>query len=95
MQIKAKDKKEKDIAIYKAKKAIQVYINKAKAELNKRGVIARKLEKERLVYIAEYKARREEVDEELFEAIRDPEKDPTNTDTELLQVPPLATTSSL
>ena len=87
-QIEAKDKKKKDIAIHKAKKAIQVYVNKAKAELNKRGVIARRLEKERLVHVAECKARGEEVDKELFEAIWDPEKDPTDTDTKLLQVPP-------
>ena len=87
-QIEAKDKKEKDIAIQKAKKAIQVYVNKAKAELNKRGVIARRLEKERLVHVAECEARGEEVDEELFEAIRDPEKNPTDADKELLQVPP-------
>jgi hypothetical protein len=83
---KAKAQKEKDEAIRKAEKAVNDAINKAKKALNRRGIDARKAERDRKKAITEFN--KEFIPLELLLPIRDPSKNPTLEDLELLKPHP-------
>ena len=85
---KAKEQKEKDEAIRKAQKAINNDIRKLKIALNRRGIEARKSERERKKLLLELTAKEEFIPLELLVPIHDPEKDPTPADLEPLQLHP-------
>jgi hypothetical protein len=82
----AKAQKEKDEAIRKAEKAVNDAINKAKKALHRRGIDARKAERERKKAIAQFDE--EFIPIELLTPIRDPSKDPTSEDLESLKPHP-------
>jgi hypothetical protein len=84
----AKRKKETDESIRKAQKAITEAANKAKRALNRRGIEARKLERERRQLLEELQVRNEFIDVDLLDPIPDPEKNPTAEDLESLQPHP-------
>ena len=85
---KEKEEKEKALAIKKAQKNIQIAINKAKASLNRRGIAARKAEKERKKQVKIIQAEGGIVPVELLVVIPDPEKHPSPEDLESLEAPP-------
>jgi len=85
---KEKEEKEKALAIKKAQKNIQIAINKAKASLNRRGIAARKAEKERKKQVKLIQAEGGIGPVELLVVIPDPEKHPSPEDLESLQAPP-------
>ena len=85
---KQKSDKEKAAAIKKAQRSIQTAVNKAKASLHRRGVDARKAEKERKNQVRLILAAGGIVPAELLIAIPDPEKSPSAEDLESLQAPP-------
>ena len=87
-KIAAKRKRESEEAIRRAEKAITEAVNKAKRSLNRRGIEARRLERERRQLIVELRARGEYIHMDLFDPIQDPEKDPTPEDLELLKPHP-------
>lgn len=87
-KIKEKEQKEKDEAIRKAKKAINDDIRKSKNALYRRGIEARKAEREHKRILLELTAKEEFIPLELFIPIRDPEKNPTLADLESLQPHP-------
>jgi hypothetical protein len=72
----------------KAQRAIRVASNKAKNELHRKGVDARKAERERKKKIQALQSAREPVPEDLLIPIRDPEKDPTPEELESLKLHP-------
>jgi hypothetical protein len=82
----AKAQKEKDEAIRKAEKAVNDAINKAKKALHRRGIDARKAERERKKAIA--MLNKEFIPIGLLSPIRDLSKDPTLEDLELLKPHP-------
>jgi hypothetical protein len=82
---RAKEQKEKDDAIRRAQKAINNNIQKSKIALNRRGIEARKSERERKKLLLELTAKEEFIPLELLVPIYDPEKDPTLADLESLQ----------
>jgi hypothetical protein len=82
----AKARKEKDEAIRKAEKAVNDAINKAKKALHRRGIDARKAERDRKKAIAEFNE--EFIPIELLTPICDPSKDPTPEDLESLKPHP-------
>jgi hypothetical protein len=85
---RAKEQKEKDNAIRRAQKAINNDIRKSKIALNRRGIEARKSERERKKLLLELTAKEEFIPLELLVPICDPEKDPTPADLESLQPHP-------
>jgi hypothetical protein len=85
-KIKDKRRKEADDKLRKAKRAITLVENRAKNELHTRGVIARKEEKARLVYIKERQLLGA-VPHHIWVPIRDPEKEPTPAEREALRAP--------
>src|SRR6202012_3754438 len=80
-----KNQKQKAAAIKKARKDIQVAVNKAKATLNRRGVMARKAERERKKQVQNIQAQGGIIPSEMLVPIPDPEKNPTSADLEELQ----------
>ena len=85
---KEKDQKQKLAAIKKARKDIQIAVNKAKAALHRCGVDARKAEKERKKQLHNIQTQGGVIPPEMLIAIMDPEKNPTPEDLEALQPPP-------
>ena len=85
---RAKEQKEKDEAIRKTQKAIDNNIRRSKIAFNRRGIEARKSERERRKILLELTAREEFIPLELLVPIRDPEKDSTPADLESLQPHP-------
>ena len=83
---KAKARKEKDEAIRKAEKAVNNAINKAKKALHRRGIDARKAERDRKKAVAE--SNKEFIPIELLTPICDPSKDPTLEDLKSLKPHP-------
>jgi hypothetical protein len=83
-----KEQNKTDEALRKARKAIEDAIKKAKKDLNRRGIDARQAERERKKTIADLEAKGEHIPIELYEFIRDPEKDPTPDDLESLKPHP-------
>ena len=83
-----KDQKQKLAAIKKARKDIQIAVNKAKAALHRGGVDARKAEKERKKQLHNIQTQGGVIPPEMLIAIMDPEKNPTPEDLEALQAPP-------
>ena len=83
-----KDLKEKTAAIKKARKDIQVAVNKAMAALHRRGVDARKAERERKNQVQNILTQGGIPQSELLIPITDPEKNPSPEDLESLQTPP-------
>jgi hypothetical protein len=83
-----KERKEKNEAIRKARKAIESDIRKSKNALNRRGVEARKAERERKRVLLELTAEEQFIPLELLVPIHDPEKNPTLADLESLQPHP-------
>jgi hypothetical protein len=84
----AKAKKERDDAIRRAERAIKEAVNKAKKALNRRGIDARKAERERKKAIIELQAKNKVILLDLLFPIRDPEKEPTLDELELLKPHP-------
>jgi len=82
----AKAQKEKNEAIQKAEKAVNDAINKAKKALHRRGIDARKAERDRKRAITEFNE--EFIPMELLTPIRNPTKDPTLEDCESLKPHP-------
>jgi hypothetical protein len=80
-----KEQKEQDEAIRKAQKAIDDNIRKSKNALNRRGIEARKAERERKRVLLELTAKEQFIPLELLVPIHDPEKNPTLADLESLQ----------
>lgn len=66
---------------------VQVAVNKAKAALNRHGVLARKAEKERKKQVQNIQAQGGIIPSELLVPIPDPEKNPTPAHLEALQAP--------
>jgi len=86
---RAKQQKKTDEAIRKARKKIEDATRKATKDLNRRGIDARRAERERKKTIRSLVAEGEVmVPAELYVAIRDPEKDPTADDLESLRPHP-------
>ena len=85
---RAKEQRRRDEAIRKAKKAIDDFVKKAKKDLNRRGVDARRAERERKKAFIELEAKGESIPAELYVVIRDPEKDPTPDELESLEPHP-------
>lgn len=85
---KEKEDKAKEVAIKKARKNIQIAVNKAKTALNRRGIDARKAEKERKKQVRIMQGKGEVVPDEMLLPIPDPEKNPSTQDLESLQPPP-------
>ena len=85
---KERNQKEKAAAIKKAHKNIQIAVNKAKAALHRRGVDARKAEKERKKQVQIMQVQGVILQPELMISIPDPEKNPSPEDLESLQPPP-------
>jgi hypothetical protein len=77
-----------DEALCKAKKAVDDNIRKSKNALNRRGIEARKAERERRKVLLELTDNEEFLPLELLVPIRDPEKDPTLANLESLQPHP-------
>ena len=77
--------KEKAATLKKAQKSIQIAVNKAKASLNRRGINARKTEKERKKQVKAIQAKGEIVPPEMQIAIPDPERNPSAEDLASLQ----------
>ena len=85
---RAKEQREKDEAIRKAQKAIDSDIRKSKLALNRKGIEARKSERERKKLLLELTAKEEFIPLELLVPIRDPEKNPTLAELESLKPHP-------
>ena len=85
---KEKEDKTKTTAIKIAQRSIQTAVNKARASLHRRGVDARKAEKERQNQVRFILAAGDIVPDELLIAIPDPEKNPSAEDIESLKAPP-------
>jgi hypothetical protein len=77
-------RKAADDAIRKARTKIRRYESKAKSELHKRGVQARKDEKARLQFISSNQILRIQILDEKWLLIRDPEKNPLPEEKEAL-----------
>ena len=89
-RLRKQEKEEKEMALAnkKAQKNIQIAINKAKASLNRRGIAARKAEKERKKQVKIIQTKGGIVPVELLVVITDPEKHPSPEDLESLDAPP-------
>jgi hypothetical protein len=85
---KKREKKKKEDNIRKAKRLIQITVNKAKNNLKARGVLARRAEKERRAQVLKLELQGEFIPIKLLDPIRDPKKDPTPQEQEDLLPPP-------
>ena len=74
-QLKAE--KQHDEAVRKTQKAIDDWVKKAEKALNRRGIDSRHAERERKKKLAELQASGAFIPIDLYEAIRDPEKNST------------------
>jgi hypothetical protein len=81
-KIKDKRRKEADEVLRKANTAVTRAENKQKEELRIQGVQARKDEKERRQYIQQHQALGTSIPDYMWIPIRDPQKEPTPTETE-------------
>jgi hypothetical protein len=84
-KIKDKRRKEADDILRKAKTAITRAENKAKNELNTRGIQAQKDEKARIILIQQHQALGISLPDHIWNLIRDPEKDPTLAERDALR----------
>jgi hypothetical protein len=84
-KIKDKRRKEADDILRKAKTAVTRAENKAKNELNARGIQARKDEKARILLIQQHQALSISLPDHIWNPIRDPEKDPTPAERDALR----------
>jgi hypothetical protein len=87
-KIQLKEKKEKEEAIRKAEKAVNDAVKKAQKELNRKGIDARKAERQRKKAVLELETRGEFIPLALCTPIRDPKKNPTAEELESLQPHP-------
>ena len=85
---KEKEEKEKAAAIRRARKSIQIAVNKAKAALNRHGIATRKAEKDRKKQIRSIEHEGGTILPELLIPVPDPEKNPNTQDLESLEAPP-------
>jgi hypothetical protein len=85
---RSKAKKEKTKALQKAQRAINNAVRKAQKELHRKGINARRAERERKKKVSEIEGKGESVPIEMYEVIRDPEKNPTSEELEALKPHP-------
>jgi len=76
------------VALRKARRAVNNAVRKAEKALHRRGVDARRAERERKKRVTEMKAKGEFIPIKMYEFIRDPEKNPMSEELESLKPHP-------